>query len=304
MKILRLLGLAALAAAPLAAGQIDYGTGSQAMPWLKQDNNAATAGMAGVAVANEVNVNAIGANPASLAGLKGQQAGFMHDAGLEGVSTEHAAYGLGLGQGVGAALSVAYLNFGSVSTYQVAGNGLVQGADINPSGLAIALGVGKSIGPLSGGVALKWAREDLGSSQSSAVAGDLGLRYSTDAGISLGVAAQNLGGSVNGSALPTAYRLGAAYAREVAKNQSVEAGVEAQTPSSEFKAATVRLGAQYGLEDNLALRGGYIIAAGDAVDSAFTVGAGVGYKGVHLDYAFEPSKDLGNRNRFSILANF
>ena len=306
MRALALTSLALLSLAFQAqAAQDNFGAGSQAAPWLKLSNNARSTAMgsAGVAVADDVNASSL--NPAGLAQLKGQEVAFMHHAYIMDSAIEHLAYGLSPLQGLGLAVSVDYLNFGVVDKYVIdsASNQLKAAGSFSPTGYHVDLGVGYAFGSLSTGLNAKMLGQTFESSGSSAFAADLGVLWKNNA-FSLGAALQNLGSQLDGSNLPMGVRAGAAYKLGLgAGNDSLTAAADADVPSADSAATSFGGGLEYAGQDLYALRAGYKVA-GNGGAGGFTVGAGIQYNIVHLDYAFSSVGVLGNSNQISALLKF
>ena len=305
MRALSKLAVAAvLLAAPAYADQTNSNSGSQAAPWLGLSNNARNAAMGGAGVAVADDVNAASLNPAGLAQLKGQEVSLMHKAYVLDSSIEHLGYGLGLNDHLGVALSLDYMNYGSVDKFSLdATNKLVASGSFNPSSYHVDLGSGYAIGALSAGLNLKVVGQSLdGGSSTSAFAVDLGTMWKTEGGFSLGLALQDLGSQLDGANLPTAVRLGGAYRLGLGDN-GLTLAADLAAPEADSSASTLGLGLEFNGHDAYALRAGYL-AAGNGGASGLTLGAGLGYKILHLDYAFSAVGVLGNSNQISALLQF
>jgi hypothetical protein len=245
-------------------------------------------------------------NPAGLSQLKGQQIAFMHHAYVLDSAIEHLAYGLQLMDKLGLALSVDYLNFGTVNKYLVdsSSNQLVSAGSFNPSGYHVDLGAAYGFGSLSTGVNLKMLGQTFDGSASSTFAGDLGALWKSESGFSLGAALQNLGGQLDGANLPLAVRAGAAYALGVnAGKDAVTLAADASVPSADSSATAFGAGLEYSAMKTYALRAGYKVT-GNGGASGLSLGAGLGYKFARIDYAFNSVGALGNSNQVSALLQF
>lgn len=304
----KLILMASLALAPALFAET-FAAGSQAAPWLKLPNSARSAAMGEAVVAVGGDVNSISVNPAGLASLKGYEASLLHHAYVQDTSIEHLAFGMGMGDMGGAALSVDYLNFGPVDRYTVdpTTNSLQAAGSFTPSGMAVNAGYGKAIGPISAGINLKMVSQSLdGSSSSSAFGADFGAFWRQDPkeGLALGLAAQNFGSQLDGASLPGNFKLGAAYMlglREGADDLLFAADVNA--PTADTGASTVSLGAEYAGGSLYAVRGGYKIA-GNGGAGGFSAGAGLKYSIAAIDYAFVNQGVLGNSNEVSLTFKF
>lgn len=289
---------------PLAAAQENYGAGSQAAPWLKLPNNARSAAMgeAGVALADDV--NAASQNPAGLSQMKGQQFSFMHQAYVVDSAVEHAAYGLQAMNNLGLALSLDYLNFGTINKYtRDASNQLVANGSFNPSALHLDLGAGYALKAFSLGVNAKYVSQSFDGTGGSTVGADVGALWRQgETGLSLGAALQNLGGTLDGSNLPLATVAGAAYRIGLAGGV-VAIAADADIPAADSAASVLSAGVEYAAAELYALRAGYK-AAGNGGAGGFSVGAGLRYSVAQLDYAFSAVGDLGNAQQVSALIKF
>lgn len=289
----------------LLAAQENFGAGTQAAPWLKLSNNARTTAMgeAGVAIADDVNASSV--NPAGLTQLKGQEVAFMHHAYIMDSAIEHLAYGLSPMENLGVAVSLDYLNFGAVDKYVVdsSTNTLKSAGSFTPTGYHVDLGAGYALGSLSLGLNAKMLGQTFDGSGSSTFGADLGALWKTG-GLSLGAALQDLGGQLDGSNLPTGVRAGGAYKLGLGTGtDSVTAAADVAVPTADTSATAFGAGLEYAGQDLYALRAGYKVA-GNGGAAGFTLGAGIVYKVLHLDYAFSSVGVLGNSNQVSALLKF
>lgn len=291
-------------AGPLAAAQENYGAGSQAAPWLKLPNNARSSalGEAGVALADDV--NAASQNPVGLSQLKGQQLSFMHQAYVVDSAVEHAAYGLQAMDGLGLALSLDYLNFGTINKYSVnASNQLVAAGSFDPSAMHLDLGAGYALGAFSLGVNAKYVSQSFDGTGGSAVGADLGALWEqAETGLSLGASLQNFGSQLDGADLPLGARAGAAY--RIGLDGGVAAvAADANVPVVDTAATVLSAGVEFTAAKLYAVRAGYK-AAGNGGAGGFSVGAGLRYSVAQLDYAFSAVGELGDAQQVSALIQF
>src|SRR3984957_15446641 len=130
-----------LAVSGVAFGAQDtYDVGSQTATWLNLPDSPRTAAMGDASVALGGDVNTLSVNPAGLSDLGGQQLSLMEDADVQNTDFEHIAYGLELGANEGAAVSVDYMDYGSVAEYEQANGLLVPNGTGQPYGLGVDLG--------------------------------------------------------------------------------------------------------------------------------------------------------------------
>ena len=295
------LGVACLAA------QASFNVGSQAAAWLNLPDSARVAAMGGASVALADDVNCASVNPAGLGALGDQEVSLMHNAYVQDTALEHIAYGLGLPGGNGAALSVDYMNYGAIQAYSSANGVLTPDGSINPYGLGVGLGYGHSFGGLDLGLTVKLVDESLaGAGASSTVGGDVGVRWrqQPDSGFAVGLAAQNIGGQLDGADLPAQVQAGLAYRLPLMDGrQRLAVAADAVVPSADSQSSSVDLGAEYAGDSLWAIRLGYSVVGNNGV-GGLDVGGGLTYAGLSFDYAFVAEGVLGNANFISLSGHF
>ncbi len=318
LKRLALAG-AMLAASSSWATQEEFSIGTAAAPWLKLPKSARSAAMGDAFAAVADSVDTLGVNPAGLANFSDRQLSVNHDIWIQEISSDRVAYGQPIaGGGLGAAFD--YVNFGSIPTYTLdAGGKPVAGAALNPMAMAITLGYAAKMAQISVGGSVKYLSEDLGAGASTAVAGDLGLLWSSDPkGASVGVALQNVGSQLNGYNLATNLKLGAAMLFdlsssalrskvEAAPADTFQAAIDVNLPTADGGSSSVNLGGEYWYQSVVAGRLGYRLANQGGLTGLVGFSAGVGFKlyqRIQLDYAYLALGELGNSNQISLLARF
>lgn len=307
---MRLRSIALLLATGIAAtsaqAQQNFAAGSTAAPWLKLPNSArlAALGEAGSALSGDVDLQTL--NPASLAGLKGQNLSLMHNAYVQDSAIEHAAYGLNLMENAGLAVSVDYLSFGSVDKYKVVNNALVADGSFTPTGLTGSIGFGQSFGALSAGVNAKYISQNLAGDAAASFAGDLGLQYGKkESGYhyGLGVALLNLGGQLEGAELPRSWKVGLQSGIEMDAERAINLAIDFNALQAEGNFGSGSAGLEYVGGSLYSLRGGYKFAGNGSV-GGFSAGAGLRYSVFNVDYAFVSRDFLGASNQVSLGAKF
>lgn len=306
MRVKHLLAVvgAVILAAP-AFGQTNFAAGGTAAPWVKMASSARIAGLADAGSALGGEIDSQNLNPASLAGLKGQQFTLMHNIYVLDSSVEHVGYGLGLFENAGLAVSADYVSFGSVDKYKVVNSALVADGSLNPTAWTATLGYGQSIGALSLGVNAKMLNQDLGASASSAFAGDLGARWnfgSAEGGEEVAVAYQNVGTQLSGANLPQGLKLGAGLHGKVGIGTLRLLG-DTNALAAEGAFGSGSLGAELVGNEIYALRVGYkLLSNGGAGGPTF--GAGLRFSSFNVDYAFASRDGLGAANHISVGGRF
>lgn len=162
-------------------------------------------------------------------------------------------------------------------------------------------------GEISAGLAVKYISSQLDTANASSLACDLGLQKTLpwwDQRITLGVSAQNLGGSLK-------------YLTEaVAIGSTLDAGVAVRRFFLEYLTLAVdyrmlmnaswnsaNVGLEYGFYNESEI--GFLPRLGyESGSSVMTAGFGVEWRGYQLDYAFMSQSDLGNNNRLSLSIKF
>lgn len=300
MKAALLLVL--LAAAGLPAAQSGYGGAQSGSRWLEVQASPRAAALAGAYTALAEGSDSPGFNPAGLAGLTAAQLDLDHNFWILDLSQERLAVAEPLaGWGV-AALSLDYFNLGSVESVSLSPGGqpLPQGY-LHPYASALGLNWGRRIGgDLAVGLGAKALTQDLGTGTSSDLAADLGARWTPGRGpICIGLAALDLGGTLDGASLPANLRLGLAYHREDAPyDLTADLGFVPQEPSP-----TLSLGEEYWVAKILVLRAGYQFASG-TLPHGPGVGFGLRHQGLELDYAFDDRGQLAGLQQLGLTVNF
>lgn len=298
-------------AAGLWAGNIDVGAS-----WLKVPTSAESAGLGGAFSAVGTDVNTLGLNPAGLGLMDGQQLSLMHNIWVQDLSTEHAAYGQAFPDQSGGAVGVDYINFGSVDKYTISSGAPVAAGSYSPMAANVEAGYGRLVAPnLLAGADLRFLTQNLNTTSSSTMAGDLGLLYRMPKeGASFAMVLSNLGGNLDAASLPALLRLGAAYQKAFGDNADSETGVKEHlaTLSAEgdlsldsMDASSFSLGGEYWYKNMLAARLGYHFDSYGGLTglAGLSLGAGVRYKNFELDYALTALGDLGTSHQLSLLTH-
>jgi len=301
------LGAALLAALATAGGasaeQTTYDTASQAASWLNLPDSARSSSMGGASVALSGDVNTVTVNPAGLSGLMDQQLSLMDNVYVQGLSFEHVAYGVGLDESDGVALSLDYMDYGSVPENALSNGVLVQAGSLRPYGLGTDLGYGRAFGPLSVGATLKLVTENLGvGGANSTLGGDLGLLWNAQHGLSAGFAVENLGGTLDGANLATQVRCGLAYTVPLQGGlQKLCVAGDAEFPTADSNAEMLCLGAEFSGESLWAVRAGYKYI-GEGGVGGLSVGGGLRVGILSLDYVHERGRPRRRQPRLPLRA--
>jgi hypothetical protein len=292
---------------PSWADQTNYSIGKVAAADLKIGLGARPVAMGETFVGCADDINATSWNPAGLAQIKGYQAGFMHNLYLLDTSLEYLAYAQNLFAGAGIGANVTYLNYGKLDKVddlaQVIG-------DFTPSAFTLSVGYGQWVLPsLSMGGTVKFLNLRIDTESYSAVAADLGAIFQPGVkGLQLGLAVQNLGTQLAESPLPMNAKLGAAYGLPIhfSEKDAWNFLADVNVPFGDTKYTSVNVGTEYVYNQMLALRAGYKVKdTGDLGGvTGLTLGAGIRFAMLQLDYAMLSFGDLGLTHQISLAVSF
>jgi len=271
--------------------------GASSFDFLNLDPDVRAVGLGGAYTALAANSSALYYNPAGLGRTASNEASFMQNSYVQGVSQEY--IGFSSLQGWGANLN--YLDLGSIdrtTLSQPGGTGSTFGVD----DMALGAGYGHSFTPnLSLGVGGKYLRETIDNIQANGFALDLGALYAVPGlkGLTFGASLLNMGPSVKFLAvkeqLPFTFRLGSGYNfAALGGDNTVALDVSKQIDDK------VRMGAGFEsvYKKFMAFRFGFTTRT----DSGIGITGGVGWmwKSLAIDYAIAPLGDLGVSNRLSL----
>lgn len=266
---------------------------------------AAAMGEAYTAVADDV--DAVYWNPAGLTGVKKLQQAFGHNAWIEGINNEHAAFAVRrdkrdvIGAGIG------FLNVGDIERSNK--YGYTEGY-YGANDLVLVGSYARQLKPrLALGASLKLIRERIESESASAYAADFGAAYEASPRLQLGASLKNLGTSLGYETapvpLPMSLRAGAAL--QFRKNIILSSDVHLPFDDS----LGLHFGAEYLYPSpvkgvKLAFRGGFKTSAMSYLGAmaALSLGFGAEAGAVGFNYALSPYGDLGMAHRLDLKIKF
>ena len=324
--------LALLALAPVCASAQTDGSnplesdgsfnrgGRTAFQFLKIGLGARQAALGEASVALTTDASAAFWNPAGLTGVEHYAGSLNYTRWLAGTNYSGAAVA-GRVAGVGTlALSAAALDYGDIPEAVVGqGSDGRTGNQVSGSDVLLGLSVGRQFTDnLSIGLGAKYVHESLAGYGAGAFTFDVGTHYAVGyRGITLAMAAQNLGGTVRyladslsdrreGYDLPLVFRLGVA-SNIAGPDGFVGLGSESRLVGAveaiHTNDANERLnaGLEYTFNDILALRGGYRL---NVEEGSWSVGAGVMPRiaggRLAIDYAYVGTSVLEAPHRLSL----
>ena len=244
-------------------------------------------------------------NPAALTQIPNISATFMHALYLESIFYDFAAYGQRFGNhAIGA--GVQYLSAGKLPETDMTG---AETGSISPSDMAASLGYAYRFGEdgLALGMSGKYIRSKVATSASTFAsdAGILSPRFSLfGRKIRVSLAAANIGGKLkfdrDSEQLPLLLKAGASCRLTSSWDIAVEEGFpKDDQPYSAF-----------GTEYRLPVGNSYVISGRAGMNtrtigevsgmSGVSMGFGIAFKSISVDYAFVPVGELGNTHRLSL----
>ncbi len=295
----------------LAAEQQDYAAGKVAGPLLAVGLGARPAGMAEAftAVANDYHATLY--NPAGLAFCSQSQAGMLHAFYLEQTAIEYAGavYKTGKQQAVG--LSAAYLNYGSIDKLGIDSNGQPEAlGSFSPFDLLVAGSFSHGVlSFLSAGLTVKYFQQTIDTVTYSTLAGDVGVLMQPGLmGLTAAVVIKNVGTPIADFNLPLKAVVAAAYTLPVKITEKDQwlVDVDLDVPLGEVRPVAVKMGTEYWYNHLLALRAGYKLSDKGGLDdtTGLTVGAGLAYGLIQIDYALVSFGELGLTHQMALSLNF
>lgn len=271
----------------------DRGTAGAKFLKIGTGTRAIGMGEAYTAVSDEV--NAAYWNPAGLTKISRIEFTAMHNLWLAGFRHDY----FGLAVPLRKNNQVLAVN---VSNFTTSGFTNVETDEkIKPTDTSFGISYGRSIGFLRLGLTVKSIYQKLYSKSIKAFAGDAGLMYrSPTDSFGIGLAALNIGSGIDGDKLPLSIRLGSMV--NISRKLILSADIHAPVDD----APNLHVGGEYthAISKNLSgsFRTGFKNTSINDLGalSGLSLGAGVTWDTVKIDYAFVPYGDLGSTHRMSI----
>jgi hypothetical protein len=281
--------------------------------FLRLDNGARSAAMAGSFVSITDDPSVIFYNPAGLGTLTSSQASFGFLKHLLDINSGYAAYGQPFRDWGWFGVGVSYINYGSFTQTDEVGNNL---GTFHANELALLGGYSNLVyDVIHYGINLKFIYSSIADSRSAAVAVDIGGMYVVEEQqIAIGASLLNVGRQVNEylntrEDLPLDLKVGFSKRLEhlplLINLDFHRLNESAEDFLSRFKGFTV--GGEFTASEALKLRFGYnnlqrrdLKIGTSAGLAGFSFGAGVLVSRYQIDYAFSSLGKVGGLHRFTV----
>lgn len=269
--------------------------------WLAYPHSAQNVAEAGGLGVMGQGLNALALNAAGLAEMTGKgQVQLTHSTWAADILAEHLGAATRAPWGGVMAVTGTWVDFGSVQGYDLAaGGGLVATNTIRPNAASLeaAWAWQRQNSPLSLGLGASLLRQSLdGQSGSFAPAFEAGVKYSAPAGLSLASSLVNIGGSLDGSELPTDLRIGLAW---TAQSGIVTLGVELSDQSRFAQHPDILAAARLRIAEGLHASLGWAQLEGAPAQPSAGLSFTIGGK-VDLDYGFRQQSNVGATHHLSL----
>jgi len=279
--------------------QVFYGPAGQANPTDFSSYSARTSvfgpGFTGIADDS----SALLSNPAGLATLERGSAALHSYFGLMDAAQEDAIVGFPLESGVGVGLAVNYMNYGTFEGRDAIGS---LAPDYSADRIGLQVGWGKRLLPeFSLGLALHYYQQDLPEKTYSYVIPDIGVLLDANRGFKLGLDYLSPGLGSVGVTLVSIFKAGASQTIALDSTTRFLAALGNSLQSNGLDYLQGGVEASY--QSRYFLRAGYRVPFNDNAYGGFsnvTFGAGLVLMDFALDYAYSPSGNISDSNRFSL----
>lgn len=277
------------------------------MNFLKMTHGPRYDAMASAGVAAVDDIYSISWNPAGLSNLESDylDVSFEHDFAIGDVEYEVLNFGQYLGENYGFGTQIVYRHMPDID------NDL---EDEKPQKVWDAVGnvaFGMKVSNFALGLNAKYLHSQLGSEVLQGIAVDVGLHVDIlDKNMTIGLAVQNLGPDIRSDSLPLYIRGGLAYRDSFGfkKEHEILGSLELDQPLD--NKMTLRLGVEYLYLKTFAARLGYVQQIGaddlqsDNLLDRLTLGTGICWADLELDYAYIPFADLGSSHKISLKLHY
>jgi len=300
-----LLGFVVVAALVALFGKVSIAAsdgGNSAADFLQIGMGAQAAGMGGAFTAMASGSSATYWNPAGLIGTERTEIQLSHFKWYQDINLENAAAAIPLGERFTIGASVTFLDYGNIEGYDADGAATGSLSAYDWTG-GISLGV-RLTDYLSSGFTLKYIGQTFAEVNASTFAADFGLKYQIGH-LSIAAVAANVGKKMDFQSvqekLPTSERLGVAFGPI---GRYFVMSIEGERLASGETA--IRNGLEFGFNHQYYLRAGYNYYPDReyrTLGTGVSVGAGLRFNRLGLDYAFTPADSYTSEtlHRFSLV---
>ncbi|MFH1714917.1 MAG: PorV/PorQ family protein [Elusimicrobiota bacterium] len=290
------------------AGFSKNDAGTRGLQFLKIGVGVRAVGMGGAYAGLSDDVNAIYWNPAGLNKIERNEVSLMHCIWFEDIRyqslvfahpTSDASYGL----------MVNYLGMDPIG--KVTNTGQSLGDKYSPSDIAVTLSYARVMFGAPVGVNLKYISSNIDTERAVGIAGDVGMQFElAEDVVSLGIAVQNIGQDLvyikEGTSLPLNIKTGLAYKTPVGMGELIITG-DVNAPID--NKIGFNLGAEYKIKINekfsISPRAGYRTDHSELEGTKdISLGWGILFNDIELDYAWTPYGELGMAHQMSLLLRF
>ncbi|SYZ73660.1 conserved hypothetical protein [Candidatus Zixiibacteriota bacterium] len=264
---------------------------------------AASMGEAYSAIANDA--NAAYWNPAGLVSVKSPQLTFSHFAWYQDITFDYLAASFPMGNRLNITASAQYMNYGKIEGYDEQDNPTGDIGSTYDFAGAISFGY-KLTDNFSAGMGIRYVAISLANLKGTALAGDVGMRYSAGNaifGLSLSNVGQDLKFDQEKSHLPAKIRGGLAL---LPFGPNFIASIEGEKPL--YGDMAIHNGYELKFEDRYFLRAGYSFFPRQndrQFGQGISLGAGAILGPTQFDYSFTPKENFSSESihRFSVSLN-
>ncbi len=313
MRLRDALAAVGLAALPgvTAAQTIDRSNGEAGAPIL-QLTTAPRAAALGGALTAAGGVTSIFANPAGAITVRHLEVQLGGQTLFEGSKAGSMALGI-RARSVALALGIRYLDLGSVDEVVCngcGGSGTPTGQQLSANEQAFALAAAVELGHASVGAAVNYYSTTLAEASGGAASFSAGVRGRLSERLAVGASLQYVGGDVDvggfGAPLPRTVRAGAELQPLGLSHERLHLLLAADYAAVRGAPGRVGGGIEVGLADPatqllvVARLGVASRAGGDFATRPVTLGVGLRFRQVALDYAYAGSELLGSQHRLGL----
>lgn len=267
---------------------------------------AKSAGMSGAYTAVSGGADAAYWNPAGLTSVESSEILLGHFNWYQDVALEHGGFAKKINENSAFAVSITYLNYGTIKRYGLNGEPLANDISVYDWSGAVSYGYEVSDN-MSIGFTAKYVNQTIDDLSGSAFAGDIGFKYIAPKFAIAGFMG-NFGTKMKFNSveekLPATARLGLSF---YPFSQSFVTAIEAEKKLDGN--TVIRHGVEYNFNEQYYIRSGYNYFM-DETDRSFgsnlSFGAGLEFNSAALDYAFTTSDSFTGESlhRFSLLFKF